>query len=303
MKTKHILLLLICLGIQNFYAQKIMFTKGSNYNSSGKRVPYTLYVVDGKTYTLFRSKHAPYGITNPTGLISYYVGYDSLNPQHAKVYYNMPFFINTQSYPSSASGKIISAGNNFCEFQFYAIDNIGNRKLKIAWQSVSDDDIKKNKVIPGACFKVVYLPQTPEASIIYFDQTASDNDINWKKPELSKPNGLTMDFETNLLFTNPSKINQYLASYAQPQIKNVLPYFMLDMGWQYKSGFSWILGWGGASKLFMGKLGVGYLQKINRRIYINTSLNFTNMSYSRPGFANKGITTLSDTAQFTYTNW
>ncbi|HTA63502.1 MAG TPA: hypothetical protein VK835_13645 [Bacteroidia bacterium] len=288
--------------MQNFYAQKIIFTKGSNYNSSGKKVFYTLYAVDGKTYTIYKPRRI-YVVANPTGLISYYVGYDSLNPQHAKVYYNMPFFNNTQSYPTTTSGKVILAKNNFCEFQFYAIDNLGVKKLKIAWQSISDDELKNNNVKPGTCFNVQYLAQNPEASIIYFNQPATNNQINWQKPELSKPNGLNMGFETNLLFTNPVKINRYLANYGQPQIKNVLPYFMLDYGWQYKSGFSWSLGWGGASKLFMGKLGIGYLQKINRRIYINTTLNFSNMSYSRPAFKNPQYQTLADTARFTYTNW
>ena len=299
---KNNLLILLCLLMQHFYAQKLLFTKGSNRDLVGKKLAYTQYAVDGKTYKVYRTKHT-YGYANPTGLISYYVGYDSLNPQHAKVYYNMPYFNNAQYYPTTTGGKIISAKYNFCEFQFFAIDNLGIKKLKIAWQTISDDEMKKYNVKPGACFNVQYLPQKPEASIIYLDQPAADNQINWQTPELSKPNGLFTDFETSFLFTNPGKVNQYLAHYAQPQIKSVLPFFMLDMGWQYKSGFSWNVGWGGASKLFMGKLGIGYLKKIGRRTYINTTLNFTNMSYSRPAFKNQQYQSLSDTAQFNYTNW
>ena len=302
MKTKHIILIWLSITAQFLFPQKVLFTKGTNCDSLGKKVPYTLYVVAGKTYKVFKSKHS-YGLINSTGLISYFVGYDSLNPKRAKVYYNMPFFNNAQNYPVTTSGKIITASHSFCEFQFYSMDKLGRKKWKIAWQTISEEEIQKYHVKPGDCFNVQYIPQKPDASIIYLNQPASDNQINWQRPKLSKPNGLYTDFETNFLFTSPDKINQYLSGYKQPQITNVLPFFMFDIGWQYKSGISWNLGYGGASKLFMGKLGMGYLQQISRRIYINATLNFTNMSYSRPAFKNQQYQSLADTAQFTYTNW
>lgn len=305
MKTKLIILLLLCLSIQNFYAQKILFTKGTFYTTKGRRLAPVRYTVNGNTYQVPYIKYGPRGIFNYTNLLAYYIGYDSLNPYRSKIYYNLPYFdaTKTQVYPATTSGKIISVNRLYCEFQFYALNNLGSKKLIIARQTIYNDDVTKYNIQPGVCLKVEYLPQTPEASIIYYNQPAPDNDINYKSPALSKPNGLAYEFETDFIFTHTTTLNHYLNNYKQAAMPSVLPSFMANWSYCYKSGFWWSVGYGGAHKFADTKLGIGYMYPITKRFYVNLSTNFNYLNYSRLSFATNEIANPQNGSQYTYNNW
>jgi hypothetical protein len=191
----------------------------------------------------------------------------------------------------------------YCEFQFYAINNLGSKKLIIARQTIYNDDVINYNILPGACFKVEYLPQTPNANIIYYNQPAPDNDINWQTPALSKPNGLAYDIQTDFIFTHATALNQYLSNNKQATMPTVMPIFMLSYSYQYKSGFYWALGYGGAHKLADTKLGIGYMYPITKRFYVNLSANFNYINYSRPSFSNNQILSPDNGSQYTYNNW
>src|ERR1700756_101084 len=306
MKTKHLIFALLYIVMQSLYAQNTVFTKGTFYKPNGKPQSIVTYTVNGISYKVPYKKYAAArGNYNFTNLLSYYIGYDSLNPQNARVYYNLPYFdaARTQAYPATTNGKIIYLYPYFCEYQFYAMDNSGTKKLIIARQAISANDIKNNNIHPGTCLKVEYLPQKPDANIIYYTQPSSDNMIDYKKPKLSMPNGIMYEFETSLLFPHSTSLNPYLHTNGQPNISNILPSFTLNYGYNFKSGLSWSVGYGGAHNLTMVKLGVGYTRQITRRFYTNFSLNFNYMNYSIPAFANGQITRLADTTQFSYSNW
>src|SRR6185437_12696726 len=275
MKTKHIILILFLICTHSFFAQKIIFTKERYFSYIHRRT--TNYYVDGKEYHVYG--RIPRIVINPTGLVGYYIGYDSAAPQKSAMYYNMPYFDDrqTKQQPVTCSGKLIYIHKNMCEYQFYILTDNGKKKLMIGHQAISNDEIKNNNVHPGACYKVAYLPQTPDASIIYVNEPASDNQVNWQNPALSKPNGLFAEAEPEVLFTQPKALNQYLIKYGQKPINSAWPLLVVRMGNQFKSGFLWNVALGGAPYVSIVKLGVGYAAPLNQRLYFSSSFNFTTM--------------------------
>jgi hypothetical protein len=241
---------------------------------------------------------------NHTYLLSYYLGYDPFAPEKARVYFNKPYFDPdiTKSDIENSIGKVIYVNRNFYVFQFMA--NKPNKEPVIARQVLPATDIKRKAVKPGMSFKVEYLKRVPECAILYLDSIASDAAlIDYKKPFLSKPNGIACDFEVNSLFTNPHDINQYLGTYNQPYLKPAVPLFMFNVNRFYKSGVWFGAGLGGNSKIFTGKFSLGYMQQINRRLYVNFSASLAGLTYTTKSFANNQLKTISDTSEFYYADW
>ena len=296
--TSAVCCLLLCMILPRAYGQQIRFAKGV-YHHHGKSTYYS-YVVDGYTHQV--SGYNP-SFWPGMGLPGYMVGYNVSDPAKAQVYYNKPYFDSTQiKYKIlNTTGKIIYVNKRYCVYQFMA--NKVNKEPVTAHQDISKEDLQNHGIQPGASFKVQYLDKAPEVAIIYWDSIAENNVINDKAPFLTRPNGTLYDFESDAIFMQPRATNQYLSANEQRQIHAVVPAFMFSIGHCYKSGLWFGGGIGGGPKLFAANFGLGYMQKINRNVYISASAFLSSQNYSVPAFSNPQFKTVADTSQFSYTNW
>ena len=131
--------------------------------------------------------------------------------------------------------------------------------------------------------RVQYCRSTPEASIIYYNRPLPDTTFQVDKVFLPKPNGYDLNFEIKYPFLNLTTLNDYLQKHGQPAI-SYSPMFIVSMNQYFKSGLWYGCGLGGWSQGVTGNIGMGYLQKLSRRYYLNFSVHFTGFDYIIPLF-------------------
>lgn len=299
-EAKYLFVVLIFIITYNFYAQQIAFTRGSYFHAYKKT--YIRYFVNGTMYNLPGSYYK--GNVNHTMLLKYYIGYNVSSPDKARVYFDKPYFDSSKSKLDIGNtiGKIILIKNHFCVFQFMA--NKTNKEPVTARQAISNKALSNQSIKAGDCFKVQYLKDNPECAIICLDSMANDIPfIDYNKPFLSKPNGFACGFEANTFFTNPRDINQYLTTYGQPKFKSATPVFLYNIDYYHKSGIWYGAGFGGNTSILTGKFELGYLQKINRKFYIDLSTSIAGLSYTTGSFANNQLKIVADTSHFYYGSW
>ena len=131
---------------------------------------------------------------------SFMVGYDSLTPEKAKVYFDKPSFPGQLDSEKTAgtTGIIIYLNKRYCDYQFQA--NKKNNEPVTARQHISAGDIKEYKLKTGSELRVQYLKSEPEIAVIFYTHPLNDSSTEFTKPFLTKPNGLEVDFEARWLF-------------------------------------------------------------------------------------------------------
>lgn len=200
-----------------------------------------------------------------------------------------------------AAGRIILVTNHFCVYQFAFAENPDS--IISGRQAIDASMRKKYGIVPGATFKVLYYKPYREVSIIYFEKRSRDHLVNYKKPFLSVPNGLSMDIGASQFYFNSPRTDQFLAAYDQPAITNKTA-FEITFNFYTRSGLWLGFGFGGNDGFFSGRLfGAGYMQPINRRLYANYSLYWGGMDYRIKPFIMAPLYNTDYISWFRYTQW
>src|ERR1700755_2039363 len=99
LKTKSLLTAGLCLLLSGLGAQTILFTKGTHHYEPKSGYSYFTYEVKGMSYTTsnYEGGSSSFKISDAGDIITYMVGYDSLNPIKGKVYFNRPYFDSTRT--------------------------------------------------------------------------------------------------------------------------------------------------------------------------------------------------------------
>jgi hypothetical protein len=303
MKIKFLLAFCFVICSLSSFSQTILYTLGIHHHVS-KGSSYFSYYVNSQEYEIslglpgFGYQYFPNKFIR-----GYFVGYDSLAPEKGKVYYNKPLYddsIDTAKI-ANAAGKIIKLYEGFCVYQFMA--NKKNNEPVTSYQIISKEDIEQYQIKPGSTCKVQYFKEYPEDVIMYYNVPGYDTLIDHKNPFHSKLNGFALDLEADVFVLNPSAVNRYLKKYGQSSIYTVTPDFLANFNYYYKSGFWFGIGVGGGPTFATGRTGVGFMKKLDKKLYISFSTNIAFLESNISAFKNDQFATVAAFSHFRCRDW